>query len=240
MNCAKRLRRLFPVFRIKYRHMGRPSIAAIIPAYNEEATIAQVVKPLLASPFLSDVLVICDGSTDRTADLARKAGASVHEIPRQGGKGEAMLHALTLTDAPIVAFFDADLLGLTSAHVAQLIVPVLDGSRAMNVGLRDRGPLLTALTRWLPLVAGERAMRRGVIERVPPRYLKGFMVEASLNYYCRSHGLPYGAVKLAGLSIRHKYEKVGWPLAVLQYGQMFFQVATAMVTVRVAWLRGKF
>ncbi|MBI4435361.1 glycosyltransferase [Candidatus Uhrbacteria bacterium] len=220
--------------------MSQQNITAIVPAYNEEATIAQVVTALLASPLLTDVLVISDGSTDATAARAREAGAQVHEMPRQGGKGEAMLHALIHTDAPIVVFFDADLLGLTPDHVEQLVRPVLNGSRVMNVGLRDRGIVLTQLTRHLPLIAGERALHRSIIERTPAQYLKGFMVEASLNYYCRSHGLPYGAVKLSGLSIRHKYEKVGWPLAVLQYGRMFFQVATAMVTVRVARVRGKF
>ena len=215
-------------------------VTAIIPAYNEETTIAQVVKVLLSSVYVSEVFVISDGSSDQTAQRARAAGARVHEIPRQGGKGEAMLHALIHAPAPIVAFFDADLRGLTAAHVEQLVLPVLNGSRAMNVGLRDRGWWVTALTRHLPLIAGERVMLRSVIEQTPAQYVKGFMVEASLNYYCRSHGLPYGSVELKGLSIRRKFEKVGWPRAVLQYVGMFFQVAKAMGLVRVAHLRGKF
>lgn len=220
--------------------MNSPKIVAIVPAYNEEATIVDVVKPLLASRVLSEVLVICDGSTDQTAARARSQGARVHEMPRQGGKGEAMLHALTHTDAPIVAFFDADLRGLTPEHVAQLARPVLDGTRVMNVALRDRGRLLTALTRRLPLIAGERVMLRRVIENVPAQYLKGFMVEAALNYSCRAHGFPYGAVKLAGLSMRRKYEKVGYARSVLQYARMFAQVAKAMVIVRVAHWRRRF
>lgn len=215
-------------------------IVAIVPAYNEEATIGSVVRVLKQSAYLSEVFVISDGSVDRTAQYAREAGAHVHEIPRQGGKGEALLHALMHTDAPVVAFFDADLRGLTVKHIEQLVQPVLDGSRVMNVGLRDRGTCITALTRHLPLIAGERAMRRNVIENVPAQYVKGFMVEAALNYYCRAHGFAYGAVKLKGLSMRRKYEKVGWLRAVLQYVRMFYQVAEAMVVVRIAHLRGKF
>lgn len=216
------------------------TVTAIVPAYNEEATIAQVVKVLSSSPYLREVLVISDGSTDETAQRARAAGARVHEIPRQGGKGEAMLHALTHTTAPIVAFFDADLRGLTAAHVEQLVLPVLNGSRMMNVGLRDRGFLVTALTHHLPLISGERVMARSVMEKTPAEFLKGFMVEVSLNYYCRSHGLAYGAVELKGLSMRRKFEKVGYGLAVLQYMRMFYQVAKAMISVRVAHVRGKF
>ncbi|MEK7620061.1 MAG: glycosyltransferase [Patescibacteria group bacterium] len=220
--------------------MTQTKLVAIVPAYNESATIGSVVRILKQSPYLSEVFVISDGSVDRTAQVAREAGARVHEIPRQGGKGEALLHALTHTDAPVVAFFDADLRGLTVEHVEQLVLPVLNGSRVMNVGLRDRGLLMTALTRHLPLIAGERALRRNVVENVPAEYLRGFMVEAALNYYCRAHGFAYGAVKLKGLSMRRKYEKVGYARAVLQYGQMFYQVASAMVIVRIAHLRGKF
>lgn len=220
--------------------MTHTKLVAIVPAYNEEATIGSVVGVLKQSPYLSEVLVISDGSVDRTAHNAREAGARVHEIPRQGGKGEALLHALTHTDAPVVAFFDADLRGLTVEHVERLVLPVLNGSRVMNVGLRDRGVFVTALTRHLPLIAGERALRRNVIENVPAQFLRGFMVEAALNYYCRAHGFPYGAVKLQGLSMRRKYEKVGWLRAVLQYVRMFYQVAEAMVIVRIAHVRGKF
>jgi polyisoprenyl-phosphate glycosyltransferase len=215
-------------------------VAAIVPAYNEELTIVQVVTPLLRSSMVNEVMVISDGSTDHTAELARQTGASVYEIPHRQGKGEAMLHALSRTDAEVLVFFDADLRGLTSVHVEALLKPVLDGSRMMNVGLRDQGRFLTKMTWFLPLLSGQRALLRSVIEELPPRYVKGFMIEASLNYLCRSRGFSYGAVELKGLSIRRKYEKIGWPRAVLQYMKMSYQVAAAMVIVRMAHVRGKF
>lgn len=215
-------------------------IAAIVPAYNEEQTIVRVVTPLLQSSQVDEVLVISDGSTDRTAEFARQAGASVYEISNRRGKGEAMLYAFTHTDADVLAFFDADLRGLTCVHVAELLQPVLNGSRLMNVGLRDQGRFFTKLSWFLPLLSGQRALLRSVIQELPPCYIKGFMIEASLNYLCRSRGFSYGAVLLKGLSIRRKYEKIGWPRAVLQYMKMFYQVAQAMVIVRIAHLRGKF
>lgn len=220
--------------------MTHTKVVAIVPAYNEEATIGSVVGVLRQSPYLSEVLVISDGSVDRTAELARAAGARVYEIPRQGGKGEALLHALTHTNAPVLAFFDADLLGLTVEHIEQLVLPVLNGSLAMCVALRDRGRILTALTRHLPLISGQRVLKREVIQNVPVQFLRGFMVEAALNYYCRANGFHYGVVQLKGLSIRRKYEKVGYGHSVLQYIGMFYQVAKAMVIVRLKHLREKF
>lgn len=69
-------------------HEPKVRIAAVIPAYNEEKHIGDVVRRTRQK--LDDVLVVDDGSTDKTADRARDAGAEaiVHEINR--GKGETI------------------------------------------------------------------------------------------------------------------------------------------------------
>lgn len=213
---------------------------AIIPAYNEEPTIAGVVRALRESPLVGEIVVVCDGSTDRSAERAREAGATVYELPKNAGKGAAMLHGLAHTDAPIIVFLDADLVGLNADHVERLLLPVLSGSRVMNVGIRDRGPLVSRLAARLPLIGGERAMLRQVAEGVPPEYLQGFMVESALNYYCRSRKLPYGSVFLPGLGIRRKYEKVGWRRGVLEYAGMAWQIVAAMAPVRVGRILNRF
>ena len=220
--------------------MANPHIAAILPAFNEEKTVANVVKPLVASQYIREVLVISDGSTDRTMEVAKAAGANVHQLPVNRGKGGAMLHALGHTDAPIIGFFDADLKGFTEEHVERLVQPVINGSRIMNVGLRDRGWPWTAIGSLLPLISGERVMHRQVLEGIPPKFLKGFMIESSLNYYCRTRKYAYGAVVLSGLSIRRKFEKVGYVRGVIEYILMFYQVIKAVIGVRIARLRGKF
>lgn len=216
-------------------------IAAIVPAYNEESTVSDVVRALVTSKFFSEVVVISDGSTDRTADEARKAGATtVHELPRRGGKGAAMQHGITHTDSAIVFFCDADLLGLNKKHIQDVLDPVLRGTRVMNVALRDRGKIFMRLAAYLPLIGGERALYRHVIEAIPDRYLRGFMVESALNYYCRVNKFSYGSVPLFGLKIRHKYEKVGWLRGVGQYFKMAWEINKAMLTVRVAHWTGRF
>jgi len=218
-------------------------VAAIIPALNEEATIADVVSVLVQSEYIDEIIVISDGSTDRTAQKAREAGATtVHELDYSGGKGQAMLHGIRHTKAPVVAFFDADLRGLTVKHVERIVLPVLTGARDMNVALRDKGAK-TPLIQYLPLIGGERALRRDIIESINPEYLKGYMVEVALNYFCRSHRRPYGSVPLRGLDIRRKFEKTGWTKAIFGkngYIHMSFQVVKAMLIVRLAHLLGKF
>jgi len=215
-------------------------VTAIIPAYNEEPTIAGVVGALRSSPLVREIIVVCDGSADKTAERARAAGATVFELPHNAGKGAAMLHGLTHTDASVVVFFDADLVDLTADHVERLVLPVLSGSRVMNVGIHDRGPLVTPLVMRLPLISGQRAMLRQVIEGVPPEYLQGFMIESALNYYCRSRRLPYGMVLLPGFRIRRKFEKVGWRRGMVEYIKMAWQIVAAMAAVRVGRLLKRF
>ena len=219
--------------------MSRPRVAAIIPAYNEELTIADVVRAALQSPLVDEVLVVSDGSTDKTVARAEQAGAIALAFPVNQGKGAAMASGVVATQAPIVLFLDADLRGLTADHIERLLLPVFSGARMMNIGLRDRG-FLVGLMRHLPLVGGERAMRREVFERIPRRFLHRFMVESALNYSCRSRGEPYGSVILPGLSIRRKHEKVGIWRALGEYAKMGWQMAYGMVVVRLARLFGKF
>ena len=215
-------------------------VAAIIPAYNEEETIAGVVRPLVDSKLVSEVIVISDGSTDQTEEVARSEGAKVYRLEKNAGKGAAMLHALKWTKAPVLAFFDADLFGLNQDHIERILLPVVSGSRMMNVGIRDRGRFAMSVSHHLPLIGGERAMAREVIENVSPEFLQGFMVESALNYACRSRGFAYGSVILPGLSIRRKCQKVGIPRGVIQYAKMWTQVVKAMIVVRLANKFGRF
>jgi len=83
--------------------------AALVPAYQAESTIAAVVRGI--RDIVARVLVVDDGSSDRTAAEAESAGAEVLRRAANGGKGAAVrsgLERLLATDATHVAFVDAD------------------------------------------------------------------------------------------------------------------------------------
>ncbi|PZR54344.1 glycosyltransferase family 2 protein [Xylanimonas oleitrophica] len=67
-----------------------PRLLVVVPAWNEESTIAAVVAEVQQEVPGADVLVVNDGSTDRTADVARAAGAAVLDLPLNLGVGGAM------------------------------------------------------------------------------------------------------------------------------------------------------
>ena len=89
------------------------SVSVIVPAYNERATIAQEVLSIRQSlegetfsPL--EVLVVDDGSTDGTAELARAAGATVIQHPVNLGQGAAIRTGITNSHGAHVVIIDAD------------------------------------------------------------------------------------------------------------------------------------
>ncbi|MBI4139011.1 glycosyltransferase family 2 protein [Candidatus Uhrbacteria bacterium] len=219
---------------------SRPPVAAIVAAYNEEPTIGPIVATLVESRLFRDVIVVSDGSVDRTVDRARAAGASVvHQFPVNRGKGKAIMHGVSHTDAPILFFCDADLHGLTVEHLKALIQPVLEGEVAMNVGLRDRGKFIMKLSKYLPLIGGERALPRKLFESIPEKYLSGFMLETALNYVCRARRMKISTTELPGLTIRRKMQKVGFWRGLGQYIKMTGEMWRAAAIIRIGHLKGE-
>ncbi len=86
-----------------------PDAVAVVPAHNESATVAEVVRA--AARHLDAVLVIDDGSTDDTARVATDAGAAVHSLSPNRGKGGALLYGLDKaceSGARVIVTLDAD------------------------------------------------------------------------------------------------------------------------------------
>jgi glucosyl-3-phosphoglycerate synthase len=98
----------------------------VIPALNEAARIASVVRYALADPATAEVIVIDDSSTDDTAELARQAGARVLTSSMLG-KGASMHDGMLRAGQDIVAYLDGDLHGLRPGIVSSLCGPLLRG-----------------------------------------------------------------------------------------------------------------
>lgn len=89
----------------------------IIPAFNEEETIFPVAY---ASAMLAPTIVVCDGCTDNTSELAKSAGAKVICLHSNRGKTFAILAGLEETKTATVILLDADLLGLLPGNILSL------------------------------------------------------------------------------------------------------------------------
>lgn len=186
--------------------------AAIIPAWNEEATIAGVVHAALDADSVDEVIVVDNNSTDMTATEADLAGARVVHEPAKG-KGQAMAAGVAATDADLIVFLDADLLHLCGSHIDELVRPVAAGDADMACGLFDRGPAVNPFfVHALPVLTGQRALRRELFESLAMDDIKGYKVEAALNSLIAQRKLRRLDVVLEGLWHRTKEEKFDNPV----------------------------
>ena len=117
------------------RVAGRaPRVAVLIPCYNEELTVAEVVTQFRDELPDADIYVFDNNSNDRTAEVAREAGAIVH-FERRQGKGYVVQSMFRRVDADIYIMVDGD--GTyPPSEVHRLLAPVLDDEADMSVGSR--------------------------------------------------------------------------------------------------------
>ena len=180
-------------------------IAVLIPAFNEAERIADTVTAARAIPGVTRVVVIDDGSSDDTDQLAEKAGAKVVRMFGQSGKGGALEAGVKrVENADIVLLLDGDL-GLTAEQGALLLDPLLAGTADMTIAAFPRPVgkagfgLVKRLAQWgitryggpfeatAPL-SGQRALTRECLELTRP-FAAGYGVEVSLTVRALRHGM---------------------------------------------------
>ena len=180
----------------------RPTIAVLIPCYNEEPTIAKVVDDFRRELPEARIYVYDNNSTDRTAELARAHGASVRFEPRQG-KGSVVRQMFRDIDADCYLMVDGD--DTYPAEAARALCdPILSGAADMTVGDRiSNGAygeqnkrtfhgfgnnLVRLMIRWIygyafdDVMTGYRAFSR-IFVKTFPVLSDGFQVETELSIH---------------------------------------------------------
>jgi glycosyltransferase involved in cell wall biosynthesis len=211
-------------------------IDVVIPARNEAPTVAAVVEAARGCRYAREVLVVDDGSTDATAEVAAAAGAKVvRREPTVGGsKAHALEAGVAASDAGAFLFCDADLVGLTAAHLDGICRPFLEGRATMSVGWFDYGLWNPLVVRLAP-TTGERVVPRWVWDAVPEHKRQGYSIEIMLNEVIAEGRLPTTARTLHGVSHRTKREKLGRGTGRRETWRMFWHLIGLPVTGVVRW-----
>jgi glucosyl-3-phosphoglycerate synthase len=194
----------------KRRHGHRLSVC--LPAWNEETTVGAIVAAIDRAlvrdvPLVDEIVVIDDGSTDRTARVAQTAGARVVAerdilpgLEPGHGKGNALWKSLYECSGDLICWLDADVRDFDPSFVTKLVAPLLEHEHVVfSKGFYDRPlddapegggrvtelmarPLLSLLFPKIADVvqplAGEYAGRRDALEAVP--FVQGWGVEFGL------------------------------------------------------------
>jgi glucosyl-3-phosphoglycerate synthase len=179
---------------------------ALVPARNEAERIAATIAAMRSRRELKSILVIDDASTDDTALIAEAAGATqIVRLDRRLGKGGALEAGLAAAsaDVDVFVFLDADL-GDSAAECAKLMAPIERDEADMTIGLLPPDPILAAEgssgggmglvvsmarsglekrtgQQFQQPLAGQRAIRRCVIDAIGGKLPRGFGVEVGLT-----------------------------------------------------------
>lgn len=187
-----------------------PTVSVVIPARDEAPRLAGVLAQLATTAWVCERIVIDDGSTDGTAEVAEcYRGVEVVRLPENLGKGAALSAGILRATGEVVVFLDADLLGLQPRHVAMLVRPLIAHPElSMTIGRFVDGRLATDVSQALaPMLNGQRALRRAFVEQLPDLSELRYGVETFLTRYARRVGARVRTVRLPGLTQVLKEEK---------------------------------
>ena len=204
-------------------------VSVVIPALNEEETVSEIVSLLASIQLVDEIIVVCDGCTDNTAQFAKTSGARVIELSKNIGKGGAMMVGVRAASNDVILFLDADLLGLTEECVINLVTPVLRGNADMTVGIFEKGRMATDLAQTVaPFLSGQRAVKRSLLEGMSDLDASRFGVEIALTRFAVEKDMAVEEVVLKDMSHRMKEEKLGLVKGVAARMRMYWEIAQYM------------
>lgn len=187
-------------------------ISAVVPAYNEAARIGAVLEPLLAAPSVAEVIVVDDGSSDGTGDVAGRYGVRVVRLGENRGKGAAMAAGVGEATGDTLLFVDADLTGLTPQHVEDLVRAYRAGDAEVVIAVFRKGRVATDLSqRVVPFLSGQRIMPKALWEKAQAlTETEDFGIETALTKLAFHEGWRQKTVVWEGVSHVRKEEKYGF------------------------------
>ncbi|HQA87729.1 MAG TPA: glycosyltransferase family 2 protein, partial [Candidatus Dojkabacteria bacterium] len=196
--------------------MPKYFVSAIVPAFNEEKTVFNVISILQSLSVINEVICINDGSTDSTKEILGKfqdnKKVKVINLDKNKGKGNALAVGIKNSKGDIVLFIDADLINLTEDHIHSLLKPLLQGTHRAVLGYisgKGNRNIVADLT-------GQRAYFKKDLEPYIDEISKTrFGVETYLNKLFRSADTI--KVPLHNLRGLFKYEKQRADIALKEY-----------------------
>lgn len=164
--------------------MKKYIISVIVPAYNEEKKISHVLKVLVNTVLVDEIIVINDGSSDKTRSVIKKfKKIKLINLKKNHGKSYAIVKGIKKSKGDIVVFVDADLTGLNDSHLSKLIKPLTAGKQDVVIGY----PNCMSGDKFFVPLSGERSYwKKDLIPYLKEIANKGYGLELFLNYTFRN------------------------------------------------------
>jgi glycosyltransferase involved in cell wall biosynthesis len=138
-------------------------VSCVIPVFNEAARLPAVLAAVANHPMIAEVIVVDDGSTDDSAEVAKDTpGVTLIRQQVNGGKTKALAAGIAHAQTKLLLFLDGDLLGLTPEDISRLIAPIARGDAEISISLRGNSPWPWRLI-GLDYISGERVLHRDLL-----------------------------------------------------------------------------
>lgn len=208
-------------------------IGVVIPAYNEEQGLSRVLNIVCSLDWLSQIVLVDDGSTDATLAIAQKYAMQddrllVEHLKINLGKGGALLAGVKrlAENVEIVIFLDADLIGLTLSNLRRLCDPIIEGRSEMAVAVFCQGYWRTDISQGVfPNLGGQRCLlREDALEALTPLADSGYGVEIGLTRYAKCNNWRVLHVDWYGTTHTMQEDSLGWKRAIKVRSVMYRQI----------------
>ena len=222
-------------------------ISVVIAAYNEEPRIAEVLKVVEHHPLLDEVIVVNDGSKDKTSSVVKKFDVKLIDNEKNMGKTMSVKRGIEAAKNDIIMLLDADLKGLTKIAIEELASPVLEGKVDWTLSLRKNSNLLMKTVK-MDWISGERVIPKKLLMAplIWSRPDVGYGLETLMNKSLLDSGKSFCSVYIPTLNITKKAEKIGIMQGWRDEYKMLKQIAKVMPLhkvlfqfARMAYLNGK-
>ncbi len=201
-------------------------ISCIIPSYNEEKRIGNILQALSGHPLLHEVIVVDDGSRDATHKIvAQFPDVKLITNTKNQGKSVAVCNGIKAAQSDFILLLDADLIGLTSQNITDLITPVAHNVADVSISLRSNAP---GIWRRLGIdyISGERVFPKHLLENHIDeiRALRPFGLEVFFNRWIIKHKCKIKIVSWRNVASPYKYKKYGWYTGITSDIKMIFDI----------------
>jgi glycosyltransferase involved in cell wall biosynthesis len=195
---------------------------------------------LCRADFVSEIIVVDDGSQDATVEkvrnvMRREARIRLIQDPHNLGKGQAILNGREATFSPILLLLDADLVELTPDHLWSMVEPVVQHKADMTRGLFRNGHITTDLAHWAtPFLSGQRCLRSEILDGIDLRASSGYGFETALTVAARRSGYRTLNVYLYGVWHPSSEDHRGWLHGAWTRVRMYAQIVRALFWVTIS------
>jgi len=210
-------------------------VSCIICAYNEGPRIGDILKVVINHPLLDEIIVVDDGSSDNTArEVLKFEEIRFFKHEKNLGKSRSMLDGCNNAKNDLLMFLDADLIGLTTDNITQLVKPVQNGLVDMTMTICKYDFVLNGFSKLLgvEITSGERVIKKEIAKNILKNAI-GYSVEIQMNQHILDNNLKFIVVSWLNVKPPFKRKKEGIKKGVLSTFIGFKQLITKVSLIHI-------